>query len=179
MTIDYTKLLAKLNPEPGGEDVLRLRTGKISAVNSDGTVDVAISGVVVPDVPRLASSVLSAASNVQVLSYRGSLLVIDAIARNGNVQPMVDSGVVAGVTIAASAPNRAITTVSFNRVFTTTPTLSVNFLSGNSNLQHWVIRPTAVTLTSFSAILEAGAAGVIMAAGGATFDVHWIAVSRP
>lgn len=177
MAIDYTKLLAKLSPEPGGEDVLRLRTGVISAVNSDGTVDVAISGVVVPHVPRLAGTILSAASNVQVLSYRGSLLVLDAIARNANVLPMVDAGVFS-VNIPTGAPFLNVSTATFNRVFTTTPAVGVNFLSSDSKARAWNIRLTAVTLTTFSAILEPGSIGPTMGSPGLTVDVHWMAVQR-
>lgn len=80
--IDYTKLLAKLNPEPGGEDVLRLRVGTVSVVNSDGTLNVAISGVVIPSIPRLQSAALNTGDVVQVISYRGSLLVIGLVAGN-------------------------------------------------------------------------------------------------
>ena len=76
MTIDYTKLLAKLDPQPGGEDVARMRTGVVDAVNSDGTVDLGISGIVIPDVARLAGSIVAVGMVVNVISYRGSLLVI-------------------------------------------------------------------------------------------------------
>lgn len=76
MAIDYTKLLGKLLPEPGGEDTLRLRVGVIDAVNSDGTVDVGISGLVVPDVQRLDGLVVVVGQYVQVLTYRGGLLVL-------------------------------------------------------------------------------------------------------
>ncbi len=74
--MDYTKLLAKLIPEAGGEDVLRLRVGVVDAVNTDGTVDVGISGLVIPDVPRLAEASVQAGAVVQLLSFRGSLIVI-------------------------------------------------------------------------------------------------------
>ena len=76
MGIDYTKLLGKLQPEAGGEDTLRLRVGVIDAVNSDGTVDVGISGLVVPDVQRLDGLVVLVGQYVQVLTYRGGLLVL-------------------------------------------------------------------------------------------------------
>ena len=178
MTIDYTKLLAKLNPEPGGEDVLRLRTGVVSAVNSDGTVNVAISGVVIPHVPRLAGTILSAASNVQVLSYRGSLLVLDAVARNANVLPMVDGGVVSAIPIAINDTSRPVTGVSFNRTFTTTPAVTISPLGTSGQIQRWTARLIAVSLTSFDAILEIGAAADVKPASATTMDLHWIAVQR-
>lgn len=91
MAIDYTRLLSKLNPEPGGEDVLRLRTGVIDAINSDGTVDVGISGLVVPDVHRLDGLVVLVGQYVQVLTYRGGALVLggEAVAPGlGGGQPI-------------------------------------------------------------------------------------------
>jgi hypothetical protein len=83
-SIDYNKLLAKLDPQPGGEDTARMRTGIVDAVNANGTVDLAISGIVVPDVPRLEGSVAAVNTVVQVISYRGSLLVIGSVAPNNN-----------------------------------------------------------------------------------------------
>lgn len=74
--IDYTKLLDKIDPQPGGEDTLRLRTGIVDAINVDGTLDVEISKVVVPNVPRMDNLVVAVGQSVQVLSYRGALLVM-------------------------------------------------------------------------------------------------------
>jgi hypothetical protein len=79
-SINYTKLLEKLDPTPGGEDTARMRTGIVDAVNSDGTVDLAISGIVVPDVPRVEGSVVAVNTVVQVISYRGSLLILGSTA---------------------------------------------------------------------------------------------------
>ena len=84
--IDYTKLLAKLDPQPGGEDTARMRTGIVDAVNSDGTVDLAISGIIVPSVPRVNSLVVAENTVVQVISYRGSLLVLGSVAANNNYE---------------------------------------------------------------------------------------------
>jgi hypothetical protein len=83
-SINYTKLLEKLDPTPGGEDKARMRTGVISAVNTDGTVDLAISGIVVPDVPRLDGAIVPVGAAVNVIGYRGSLLVIGRTAINDN-----------------------------------------------------------------------------------------------
>lgn len=74
--IDYSKLLDKLLPPSDGEDMTRLRTGLVDAVNSDGTVNVGISGLVVPNVPRLAGAPMVAGTIVNILVWRGGLLVI-------------------------------------------------------------------------------------------------------
>lgn len=79
-SINYTKLLAKLDPQPGGEDTARMRTGLVDAINADGTVDLGISGIVLPDVPKLDGVVVVVGQVVNVISYRGSLLVIGASA---------------------------------------------------------------------------------------------------
>jgi hypothetical protein len=75
-TPDLTRLIEKLDPRPDGQDKVQLRTGVINEINADGTVDVILSGVVVPNVPRLASVSGAVGSVVQVQVYRGSMLVI-------------------------------------------------------------------------------------------------------
>jgi hypothetical protein len=78
--IDYTRLRKKLVPEPDGEPATHLRTATVDAVNSDGTVDLLMnSGVVVPDIPKLESANVFSGMNVQVISLRGSLLVIGGV----------------------------------------------------------------------------------------------------
>lgn len=76
MTFDPTKLLSKLLPDVGGEDVVRMRTGIVDAVNADGTVDLGIAGIIVPDIPVLQGAYAGAGAVVNVISFRGSLLVI-------------------------------------------------------------------------------------------------------
>lgn len=80
--IDYTRLLNKISPQPGGEDVLRLRTGVVDVVNAGGTVDVAVSGVVIPGVPKIAGANVQVGAVVQLLSYRGALLILGSVATN-------------------------------------------------------------------------------------------------
>lgn len=78
--IDYTKLRKKLAPDQDGEPPTHLRTATVDAVNSDGTVDLLMaSGVIVPDVPKLASARALDGSVVQVIALRGSLLVLGSI----------------------------------------------------------------------------------------------------
>lgn len=74
--VDLTRLIQKLDPRPDGQDKAQLRTGTVDAVNADGTLDVVLSGVVVPDVPKLASVGGAVGSVVQVQVYRGSMLVV-------------------------------------------------------------------------------------------------------
>lgn len=74
--LDLTRLIEKLDPRPDGQDKVQLRTGTVAAVNGDGTLDVTLSGVVVPDVPRLASVGALVGDAVQVQVYRGSMLVV-------------------------------------------------------------------------------------------------------
>lgn len=78
--IDYTKLLDKLSPQPGGEDTIRLRSGVVDTVNADGTADVALSGVVVPDIPVWGSVEVAAGVVVSVISYLGQLIVAGVVA---------------------------------------------------------------------------------------------------
>jgi hypothetical protein len=75
--IDYTALLKKLTPDRDGEAHTHLRTGTVDAVNSDGTLDIMMSGgIIVPSVPKLASAYAPDGATVQMISFRGSLLVL-------------------------------------------------------------------------------------------------------
>lgn len=82
MALDITRLIEKLDPRADGQDKVQLRTGTINAVNANGTVDVVLSGVVVPNVPRLSSVGPVVGDSVQVQVYRGSLLVVGFVAGN-------------------------------------------------------------------------------------------------
>ena len=85
MPIDLTKIRNKLNPPPDGQDVLRLKTGVVTALASDGTITVTLNGASISDVPVLSGSLLLSGAVVQVLSYRGSLLVIGTTASSKQV----------------------------------------------------------------------------------------------
>jgi hypothetical protein len=119
--IDYTKLRKKLNPEPqiGGDPGIRLRTGTVSAIGSDGTVDLLMGGATVPDVPVLSGAAFLVGTIVQVLSYRGSLLVLGA----SNVvaaQPVEASG---------STSNGTTTSTSYTNTLTSTGVHGVAFFA--------------------------------------------------
>lgn len=84
MAVDYTRLIQKLVPEQDGEAGLTLRTATVDNVNADGTVDLEMSsGVIVPNVPRLDGARAYLGTVVQVLSLRGSLLVIGSVGGDG------------------------------------------------------------------------------------------------
>lgn len=77
MTLDLTRVLDKLLPQRDGEAVLTLRSAVVSAVNSDGTIDITLSGVLIPDVAVIGSNVLFTVGRVcRVLVARGTLLVL-------------------------------------------------------------------------------------------------------
>lgn len=118
MTIDYSKIKKKLNPKPDGEDVLRLRVGVVTAVNSDGTLDVTISGVTVTGVYRLSDSPVTVGAIVQILSYRGSLLAIGPTATGA------ESGGIGLWTRAYAAGNSSTITTSFTSTGLVTPTVT-------------------------------------------------------
>jgi hypothetical protein len=93
MAVDVTRLLEKLNPrgQVGGDPGLQLRTGVIDALNADGTADVDLNGVIVPDVPVLNGAVIADGSVVQMLGYRASLLILGLVAEGSLFTPAVVS----------------------------------------------------------------------------------------
>lgn len=127
--IDYTKLIKKLDKDPNGEDPgLRLRTAVVDAVNPDNTVDLLLSGGLVPDVPVLDGAVVSDGAVVQVLVARGSILVLGGSASGGSGKAQafngnnptfssttyisLTSGDIAGVTFVAPASGAVKITIS-------------------------------------------------------------------
>lgn len=80
--LDYTKLVSKLLPQDqvSGDPGLQLRAGVVDALNLDGTVDVALSGAIVEDVPRLGEASIQVGAVVQILVYRGSMLILGQVA---------------------------------------------------------------------------------------------------
>lgn len=74
--LDYTALLKKLRPDRDGEPYTSMRTGVVDVINSDGTLDIEMSGVIVPNVPRLDTVNVATGSVVHMIVFRGSLLVI-------------------------------------------------------------------------------------------------------
>jgi len=97
MTTDYTKLLNKLVPKAGGEDTARIRTMVVSSVNSDGTVNLSTSGAIIPNIPQLGNIAVTVGEPVQVLTIRGSAIVL---------------GPIGGSQIASTAWNRSTSAVN-------------------------------------------------------------------
>jgi hypothetical protein len=80
-----SKIKKKLLPAIDGQDVTRLRTGTVVSVNANGSVNITLSGVLVSNVPRLNGEALAAGAVVQILSLRGSLLILGA-SSNGSAR---------------------------------------------------------------------------------------------
>ena len=107
MAVDLTTLRRKLIPETDGQDPARLRVGTVTAVNSDGTVDVTLNGTAVANVPVLDSADgLDTDVVVQMLGYRGSLLVLgpvrtgypDEVCRAVSISPTANTPTGQGIT---------------------------------------------------------------------------------
>lgn len=73
---DWTRAIERILPTPGAEDVLRMRTGVVDEVNSDGTVDVEVSGLVIPGLPVVDGVSVEDDDTVMLISFRGSLIVL-------------------------------------------------------------------------------------------------------
>lgn len=82
-----SKIKKKLLPPIDGQDVLRLRSAVVAAIAADGTLTITLSGASIAGVSVLGGAVFAVGSVVQVLSYRGSLLVIGG-ATNNSAQPV-------------------------------------------------------------------------------------------
>lgn len=110
---NLTKLRKKLIPPPDGQDVAKLRAGIVTAIGSDGTVTLSLNGSSIAGVPVLngAGDILVGRA-VQVLSYRGSLLVLG--------------------TSTAKQANSAITTGTASGSGTTASTGFTNTLGGSA-----------------------------------------------
>lgn len=81
-----SKIKKKLLPAIDGQDVLRIRSAVVAAIAADGTTTITLSGASIAGVSVLDGAAFAVGSVVQVLSYRGSLLVIGAASTN-SAQP--------------------------------------------------------------------------------------------
>lgn len=75
-TADLSKIKKTLTEPPDGTDVLRLRTAVLVDNNDDGTADITLDGVSVERVPILQGTISTENGSIQVLSYRGALLIL-------------------------------------------------------------------------------------------------------
>lgn len=98
---NLTKLRKKLIPPPDGQDVAKLRTAVVAAYDTaDGSVDLTLNGATIPNVPVLSNVAITVGMSVQLLSYRGSLLVIGA---SGNgAQPVEATGSTSNGSVASA-----------------------------------------------------------------------------
>lgn len=174
--IDYTKLRKKLIPEPDGESNLILRTATVDVVNSDGTVDLLMSsGVLIPGVPRLAGAYAPEDAVVQVLSLRGSLLVLGAVNDGpalGGLQAIKTGTLNAGPTAASSFS----TPVSFGVTFPAIPSVHVGLAGSGANpTAQWIYHALSQSTTGFT-LLGFAPSGVT-----ATFSTafRWSAILAP
>lgn len=115
MPIDLTQIKKKILPPQDGQDELKLRVGTVQAIGSDGTVTVTLSGVNVPGVAVLSGAAFAVGTVVQVLSYRGSLLVIGA-SNAVTSQPVEASGSTTNGTYASGAYGNSLTTTGVHGV---------------------------------------------------------------
>jgi len=146
--IDYTALLKKLSPDRDGEPHTHLRTGTVDAVNSDGTLDIMMSGgIIVPSVPKLATAYAPDGATVQMISFRGSLLVIGAVGSGGANGAMVKTG---NVTTGPSAAASFSSAISFGVTFPGTPNVHININSAAGLTGSWHGRATSVSTTGFT-----------------------------
>jgi hypothetical protein len=123
-----SKIKKKLLPATDGQDVARLRTATVVSVNANGTLNLTLNGTTVSSVPRLAGAFAVAGSVVQVISYRGSLLVLGAVAP-GPAGAMVKTG---SATVGPLGINLTSFTavVAFGVTFPAAPNVHVNLNSG-------------------------------------------------
>lgn len=127
-SINLSKIKKKLNPEPDGQGLLRLQSATVTAIASDGTVDILLNGATVADVPCLGSARFAVNQAVQVLSYRGSLLVIGGSGKPTS-QPVQAEG---------STANGTTTSTSFTNSLTATGIHGVAFIAPPSG-RVWVL----------------------------------------
>lgn len=146
MTVNLTKLKRKLIPPIDGQDVLRLRTAVVTAVNSDGTLDITLAGEAVTSVPRLGSAWAAVDSVVQVATYRGSLLVL-GVTSPGPAGALVKTGSITGGPSASTVFTQA---VAFGLTFPGIPSVVVNLDTGAGASSGWVSRATGRTTTGFT-----------------------------
>lgn len=142
---NLTKLKKKLIPEPDGQDVLRLRTGVVSVLNANGTADVVVAGATIPGVKRLVESSITVGAVVQILSYRGSLLIV------GRVATGPQSG---GLGLWARGQSTASATGIGSTLVSVLATNTVTFVKGRvyECKSHGGVRsPTSGTLADFRA----------------------------
>ena len=164
-----SKIKKKLLPTTDGQDVARLRTATVVSVNANGTLNLTLNGTTVSSVPRLAGAFALAGSVVQVVSYRGSLLVLGAVAP-GPAGAMTKTGAFT----AGPSANTSFTTatIPFGVTFPVVPNVHLNMSSAPGPTSGWNERAINISTTGFQ-IFGFGASS--------TFSVsyQWTAIYAP
>lgn len=142
-----SKIKKKLLPATDGQDVARLRTATVVSVNANGTLNLTLNGTTVSSVPRVAGAFAIAGSVVQVLSYRGSLLVLGAVSP-GPAGAMVKTGTVASAGPSASGTFTSV--VSFGVTFPAIPKVHVNCDTQAGPSAQWSGRGVLRSTTGFT-----------------------------
>lgn len=169
--LDYTNLLKKLVPEDDGEDFLRLRVGTVNAVNANGTLDITMSsGVIVPSVPKLATAYAPVGAVVQMISFRGSLMVIGAVGSGAANGAMVKTGSASGGPSAATSWTLA---VNYGVTFPAVPNVHVNLNNGAGATANWDVRAISITTTGFT-VFAYGPSSTF-----STSEWRWTAIYAP
>lgn len=162
-------VLQKLVPQKDGEPYTVHRTALVDAVNSDGTVDILLSGVLIPGVPCVSGGILTVGRAVNVLAWGGGLLVLGA-PRTSNSRPPQSYIWTSNTTFVV--PNG----VSHLEVWTqagggagggrsSASTASVSGGGGGGGGNH-VIITTVSPGQSISVVVGAGGTGVVAGTGG-------------
>jgi hypothetical protein len=170
-----SKIKKKLLPATDGQDVARLRTATVVSVNANGTLNLTLNGTTVSSVPRLAGAFAVAGSVVQVISYRGSLLVLGAVAP-GPAGAMVKTG---SATVGPLGINLTSFTavVAFGVTFPAAPNVHVNLNSGAGPTSNWHARAISISTTGFTIFGFGPSTGP--AGPGFTAAHQWTAIYAP
>lgn len=146
--IDFTTILDQLQPDPGGESTLRLRTGTVNVVNADGTLDITMSsGVIVPEVPKLAGAYAPVGANVQMIAQRGGLLVIGSVGSTALSGAMIKTGSTTGGPAAATSWSSGI--LNFGVTFPAAPNVHINLANVTAASVSWAPRAWTITTSTF------------------------------
>lgn len=133
MPIDLSKIKKKINPPMDGQDVLRLRAAQVTARSATtGRTSVLLNGAIVDDVPALNNVVFAVGTIVQVLSYRGSLLILGG-SSVATAQPVEATGNTVNGTTTSTSYISSLTTTGVHGVVFIAPASGVVKISGRAS----------------------------------------------
>lgn len=158
MPIDLTQIKKKILPPQDGQDELKLRTGTVSAVNVDGTVNLTLNGVTVPSVPVISGVTVSASQVVQVLTYRGSLMVLGGTGNKMVLRKSGDQNLTLNNTTAQAITDMAFTGQA-NAVYLVKLLLTYNGNSAQDIKVSWT-GPSGVDITRWVIAPQVGSTDV-------------------